>query len=89
MYLIIKGTDYYSRLNLAEVKDTHQVFFYGGRYVDSLEKRDGEWRIALRRVVMDWNENWPGCTILDDGMSETLTLRGCRGHADPVFQNKP
>ncbi|HWK13926.1 MAG TPA: nuclear transport factor 2 family protein [Rhizobiaceae bacterium] len=26
----------------------------GGRYVDRLEKRDGEWRIALRRLAMDW-----------------------------------
>ena len=51
----VQGSEYYSRLNLAEVGDTHHVFFYGGRYVDRLEKRDGEWRIALRRVVMDWN----------------------------------
>lgn len=26
----------------------------GGRYVDRLERRDGEWRIARRVVVMDW-----------------------------------
>jgi ketosteroid isomerase-like protein len=26
----------------------------GGRYVDRLEKRDGEWRILRRVVVMDW-----------------------------------
>ena len=25
----------------------------GGRYLDRLEKRDGEWRIALRRLVVD------------------------------------
>lgn len=26
----------------------------GGRYVDRLERRDGEWRIAERVVVMEW-----------------------------------
>jgi hypothetical protein len=26
----------------------------GGRYLDRLERRNGEWRIALRRVVMEW-----------------------------------
>jgi len=85
----VQGSKYYARLNLAELEGTHHVFFYGGRYIDRLEKRDGQWRIALRRVVMDWNEHWPGCTIVDDGMGKTLTLRGCRGHDDPVFQNNP
>ena len=27
----------------------------GGRYLDRLERRDGEWRIAQRTYVMDWN----------------------------------
>lgn len=27
---------------------------YGGRYLDEFEKRDGEWRIAARRYIMDW-----------------------------------
>lgn len=27
----------------------------GGRYVDRLEKRDGEWRIAARVVVIEWD----------------------------------
>lgn len=85
----VQGSEYYAKLNLAEVKDTHHVFFYGGRYIDRLEKRNGEWRIALRRVVMDWNEHWPGLTILDDGMCKDLSLRGCHGHEDPVFLNKP
>ena len=27
---------------------------FGGRYLDLLEKRGGQWRILHRRVVMDW-----------------------------------
>lgn len=31
-----------------------EVWFGGGRYIDRLEKRDGEWKISLRRTVIDW-----------------------------------
>lgn len=30
------------------------VLVAGARYIDRLERRDGEWRIALRRVVLDY-----------------------------------
>lgn len=32
---------------------------YGGRYLDTFEKRDGEWRIASRRYIMDWTMPMP------------------------------
>jgi ketosteroid isomerase-like protein len=35
-------------------KDGETVHVAGGRYVDRLEKRDGEWRISLRRLVLDY-----------------------------------
>ncbi len=31
-----------------------EVAFQGGRYVDRLDRRDGEWRIASRQVCGDW-----------------------------------
>ena len=61
----VQGPSYFANLSGADAQAKHHVFLYGGRYIDRLEKRDGEWRIALRRVCMDWNENWPGNTILD------------------------
>jgi hypothetical protein len=34
----------------------HQVIdWMGGRYLDRFERRDGEWRIAERTVVQDWD----------------------------------
>jgi len=36
---------------------------YGGRYLDEFERRDGEWRIAQRKYIMDWKlplEDQPG-----------------------------
>jgi hypothetical protein len=35
-------------------KDEKVVHVGGGRYIDRLEKRNGEWRIVRRRLVMDW-----------------------------------
>jgi hypothetical protein len=29
---------------------------FGGRYVDRFERRDGEWKIADRLVVHDWDK---------------------------------
>ncbi|KPH67897.1 nuclear transport factor 2 family protein [Novosphingobium aerophilum] len=30
----------------------------GGRYLDSFEKRGGEWRIAGRVMLYDWEQDW-------------------------------
>lgn len=34
-------------------KDGTKVFLGSARYIDRLEKRNGEWKIALRRIVSD------------------------------------
>ncbi len=85
----VLGSSYLQQFAWDDIKATHHVFFYGGRYIDRLEKRKGEWRIAHRRVVMDWNENMPGCTILNEGIHSDLQLRGSRNQKDPVFLNRP
>lgn len=57
-----------------------------GRYIDRLEKRDGQWRIALRRatveVVME------GQAILPNGRTPPGTgyLKGGRDRSDPSYQ---
>jgi len=67
----------------------HHHFYFGGRYLDRFERRNGEWRILRRRVVMDWNDNRPSGEILDQGMFATLRPRGERGGGDPVFADRP
>lgn len=56
-----------------------------GRYLDTLEKRDGEWRIASRRYVMDWNRNKPSTALWDGPMYGNLTRRGGRFPDDPFY----
>lgn len=35
----------------------------GGRYIDRLERRDGEWRIALRTNIIEWSGMVPSMDI--------------------------
>ncbi len=32
----------------------NKLTMFGGRYLDRLEKRNGQWRIAARKCVMEW-----------------------------------
>lgn len=43
-----------SAIVVTALKNDAGVIFLGARYVDRLEKREGKWRIALRRIVADW-----------------------------------
>lgn len=41
-----------------EVEGVERDTCIGGRYLDSFEKRDGEWRIADRIMLYDWEQDW-------------------------------
>ena len=46
---------------------------FGGRYLDELEKREGEWRISKRSYIADWIHHFPNGL---DAISESgLTLK--------------
>jgi hypothetical protein len=38
-----------------DVGGAHKDSMIGGRYVDRMEKRGGEWRIASRTLIYDWD----------------------------------
>jgi len=42
-------------LSHPDAEGARTVFLFMGRYVDRLEKRNGEWRLAHRVVVFDWS----------------------------------
>ncbi|MEX2268308.1 MAG: nuclear transport factor 2 family protein [Acidimicrobiia bacterium] len=54
----------------------------GLRYVDRLERRDSEWRIADRKCVFDWTRHDP---INAEWDLPPEALRGSRDYDDPVF----
>lgn len=63
----------------------HEHFVMAGRYLDRFERRNGEWRIFQRQVVMDWNDNGPSQQITDQGMMKSLRPLGEWGTGDPVY----
>lgn len=75
---------YFDAYERARLKDgTPNDIFVAGRYLDAMEKRDGEWRIGDRKVVLDW---W---RVLDDsadwerGLFGKPARLGDRGSDDP------
>ncbi|MEM6908095.1 MAG: nuclear transport factor 2 family protein [Pseudomonadota bacterium] len=57
----------------------------GGRYLDTLTKTDGTWKIAERRYIMDWNRNGPASMQTSGGLYDTLMRRGDRFPSDPSY----
>jgi hypothetical protein len=65
------------------LKDSDKVRGGGGRYVDRLERRNGAWKITLRRLLMDWQLEADGALWNDNVDSFAL---GARDHSDPSYQ---
>ncbi|MDX1580293.1 MAG: nuclear transport factor 2 family protein [Alphaproteobacteria bacterium] len=57
----------------------------GGRYLDHIEKRDGEWKIASRTYIMDWNQNLPASGNWTEGLLGSLNT-GARKPDDPYYK---
>lgn len=60
-----------------------EILFYG-RYLDRLEKRDGQWKILHRQVVMDWSKRLP---VQDERNSEAFgdLAKGAHIDGDPLY----
>ena len=69
-------------LFIARNKD-ESVMLAGGRYVDRLERRDGEWKIALRTNAIEWSAA-PEAVPIPFGDVPGVDLNGTseRGPAD-------
>ena len=43
-----------------------------GRYIDHMEKRESVWKLLMRHVVADWNQNLDSSDNLDSGPLSSL-----------------
>jgi hypothetical protein len=58
----------------------------GGRYLDTMEERDGEWRIANRIMLYDWYSEWGDAIDWDKGvMGIPFTAEHFSGRAHGDF----
>ena len=57
---------------------------FAGRYLDTLELRDNEWKILHRQVVMDWSLHK---AVTDERNSEAFGAlsKGCNDKFDPSY----
>ena len=55
----------------------------GGRYLDRLERRDGTWRIALRRCTIEWSMSGDA-SLLDSGAFAGF-IKGTWDRTDPSY----
>lgn len=53
-------------------KEENQLAMSGGRYIDRMEKRDGEWKIAARKCVVEWGSE----NMTVPGMAEIYAAVG-------------
>lgn len=65
--------------------DGVSVRFINGRYVDRLEKRDGEWRIALRRCTLDFMLQGDASLLKSPYISAAGYIRGTRDKGDVSY----
>ena len=62
--------------------------FTGGRLVDRFERRQGAWKIAHRRTVLDWNRDTPSNEGWVNGMfqpGKPGMLLGRKDRSDPSY----
>jgi ketosteroid isomerase-like protein len=63
--------------------------FTGGRLIDRFERRAGEWKIAHRRTIFDWNRDTPSnegwCLGFFDPSSPGMR-RGTKSTEDPSYE---
>jgi hypothetical protein len=67
----------------------------GGRYLDTLEKRGGEWRIADRVMLYDWYSDWGDAIDWSKGLmglpltAEHFSGRAHGDHSEAFFAKVP
>lgn len=67
-------------------RDRHTAQFISGRYIDRLERREGEWRIALRRSTVEVMFVADASVLESPFFKEKGYIRGTRGRADLSYQ---
>lgn len=71
------------------INDGTKVFdsIQAGRYIDRLEKRDDEWRIAARKVVVDWFREYEDAGDWEAGpLGNSQIKPGGRRPDDPSYR---
>jgi len=72
----------FHRLRAGDGQDARDLVV-GGRYLDCFERRDDEWRIARRRVIVDWFRHYADSADWRTGPLGMDIVPGARKPDDP------
>jgi hypothetical protein len=62
-----------------------KVMINGGRYLDRLERREGEWRIATRAVISEWGTFLDASNFASSDATDSAFLPSRRDTKDPSY----
>lgn len=80
-----KGELYVINISTVVLGGEKEDRLIGGRYLDRYQKVNGDWKIASRIFVHDWNMSHPTTAVWDEGLFGMIKLRGTRDKTDPVY----
>jgi hypothetical protein len=66
--------------------ESYKGNMYGGRYLDTYEKRGNEWRIASRRYIMDWTMAMPDQPDASPNAAFPLPMLDLRESGHPAYR---
>lgn len=75
---------YFFACHRMQRKDGEYDLIAAGRYVDRFERRNGEWKIAHRIVVLDWNRLDKAGSV--DPSKNAPFVRGLRSREDLAYR---
>ncbi len=79
----------YHRVDMGMENSGERDTCIGGRYLDCFEKRDGEWRIADRVMLYDWEQDWGEAADWSTGvMGYPFTAEHFPGRAKGDYSEK-
>jgi len=79
------GPTYAAAAEKAGTIDEDHEYIAGGRYIDQLTRRNGEWRIQSRIVMNEWGKCGPINNVTDEGMIQHNIRLGSTDRSDPVY----
>ncbi len=80
------GTEsYFIAHHVIPTPDGNLDMIAAGRYLDSFEKRDGEWKITHRHAIYDWNNAQPSTSQWEAAPLNEMLIRGLRGSEDKSY----
>jgi SnoaL-like domain len=83
-----RSESYYIAYHQVGRHSTDRDYMIGGRYIDRLEKRAGEWRILARIATFDYNATCQGQPWANYGFSTPESI-GARKPDDAVYRQMP